>query len=304
MKINEIPVQQKNFSLFVNKRVPKRDWGSPPLYYDQKDYNDRKNKYDHEAKRKGSKRPKKVEFKVWDIKKQQFQQKDPFFTFSAHSLEKYALESKEVFCQWLGADKVGTHGVYAKSRLVIGLGGPSIYENDICLHHLYGFPYIRSSAIKGAVRSWVIFKYFDESEDKAFKDPDFCSFFGDIPGELGVDHGKGNAVFGDAFPTDDVQIITDIINVHYRDYYEKGKEPVDSDDPVVINYLTVEKGAEYQLLYAFRNRDITFTGKLAQALPAANGQPFRILEHLILEALCEWGVGAKTSLGRGRLIQK
>ncbi len=41
-------------------------------------------------------------------------------------------------------------------RLIIGLGNPSVYETSITLHHIYGFPYIPGSAIKGVVRSYFI----------------------------------------------------------------------------------------------------------------------------------------------------
>lgn len=38
-------------------------------------------------------------------------------------------------------------------KLVIGLGGHSVYETDITLHHIYGVPYIPASAIKGSFRN-------------------------------------------------------------------------------------------------------------------------------------------------------
>lgn len=41
-------------------------------------------------------------------------------------------------------------------RLVVGLGSGSVFETSISLHHVYGFPYIPASAIKGALRSYLI----------------------------------------------------------------------------------------------------------------------------------------------------
>ncbi len=39
-------------------------------------------------------------------------------------------------------------------RLIVGLGLPSPLETGITLHHLYGFPYLPGSAVKGVTRSW------------------------------------------------------------------------------------------------------------------------------------------------------
>jgi CRISPR-associated protein Cmr6 len=41
-------------------------------------------------------------------------------------------------------------------RLAIGLGSGSVFETSISLHHIYGFPYIPASAVKGALRSYLI----------------------------------------------------------------------------------------------------------------------------------------------------
>jgi len=41
-------------------------------------------------------------------------------------------------------------------RLVVGLGNESVYETSMTLHHIYGFPYIPASAVKGVTRSYFI----------------------------------------------------------------------------------------------------------------------------------------------------
>ncbi|GCD78000.1 hypothetical protein JCM31826_14820 [Thermaurantimonas aggregans] len=41
-------------------------------------------------------------------------------------------------------------------RLTVGLGSGSVFETSISLHHVYGFPYIPASAIKGVLRSYMI----------------------------------------------------------------------------------------------------------------------------------------------------
>jgi CRISPR-associated protein Cmr6 len=48
-------------------------------------------------------------------------------------------------------------------RMIVGLGGASVYKTSMTLHHIYGIPYIPASSVKGIVRSWII-----------------CTFFGDV----------------------------------------------------------------------------------------------------------------------------
>jgi len=46
-------------------------------------------------------------------------------------------------------------------RLIVGLGNESIYETSMTLHHIYGFPYIPGSAIKGVTRNYYINDIYD-----------------------------------------------------------------------------------------------------------------------------------------------
>ena len=73
-------------------------------------------------------------------------------------------------------------------RLAIGLGSGSVFETSISLHHVYGFPYIPASAVKGALRSYLITTLFGEDETenepllnaefRAYQDLSFCKIFG------------------------------------------------------------------------------------------------------------------------------
>ena len=47
------------------------------------------------------------------------------------------------------------------SRLIVGLGGSSVLETSIKLHHIYGVPYIPASAVKGVLRAYKIWKLVD-----------------------------------------------------------------------------------------------------------------------------------------------
>ncbi|HED37354.1 MAG TPA: type III-B CRISPR module RAMP protein Cmr6 [Ignavibacteria bacterium] len=47
-------------------------------------------------------------------------------------------------------------------RLIVGLGNESVYETSMTLHHIYGFPYVPGSAVKGVARSYYIAELYDE----------------------------------------------------------------------------------------------------------------------------------------------
>lgn len=44
------------------------------------------------------------------------------------------------------------------SRLIVGLGSTSVLETSIKLHHIYGVPYIPSTAVKGLLRAYRLWK--------------------------------------------------------------------------------------------------------------------------------------------------
>lgn len=67
-------------------------------------------------------------------------------------------------------------------RTIVGLGTDSVYETGITLHHIYGFPYIPASAIKGLLRNYLIQTFWGngfDSEAKAFNESKWmCDIFG------------------------------------------------------------------------------------------------------------------------------
>ncbi|OYT15845.1 MAG: type III-B CRISPR module RAMP protein Cmr6 [Bacteroidetes bacterium 4572_77] len=195
-------------------------------------------------------------------------------------------------------------------RIIVGLGGESVYETSITLHHIYGIPYIPASSIKGVVRSWVINTVFGSddlklAEGKAIGDKSFCDFFG-CPAELKIDKAKfesyytqtvgrkkgdrkGKLVFLDAFPIIEPKIEVDIMNTHYSDYYSGSKPPTDTQNPVPIMFLTVAETNFQFIIGTKENSLLDYT---------INERP--IVEWL-KEALSLHGIGAKTAVGYGRL---
>ncbi|MFW5916583.1 MAG: type III-B CRISPR module RAMP protein Cmr6 [Bacteroidota bacterium] len=184
-------------------------------------------------------------------------------------------------------------------RLVIGLGNESVYETAITLHHIYGIPYIPTTAIKGVFRSWVIQEYFDSDEEKAMKrSKSFCDIFGCTENSVHKETQQGNVIFLDAFPDsfskDNLQ--PDVMTPHYGEYYQGKKPPADYLSPNPIPFLTVS-GAEFKFYFGVSKKDDFHKNEIS--LADKKGTPSNILSQLIPKAFSEHGIGAKTAVGYG-----
>ncbi len=160
-------------------------------------------------------------------------------------------------------------------RFILGIGGANIYETGITLHHIYGFPYIPASSIKGLTRSWIVQNCFGtetDSEATAFsRSKLLCDVFG-CPEEIpygdekprkkkpsyykihekryGFSEKQGSVFFFDAMPTKAPRLEIDIMNVHYPDYYNdsdnnKSVAPTDFQNPNPIPFLAVGKDSPF-----------------------------------------------------------
>ena len=163
-------------------------------------------------------------------------------------------------------------------RLIVGLGSEHVQETNMTLHHIYGIPYIPGSAVKGVLRHWWLEKDFSDkngkiSEEKALKNSVFLSIFGS-------QEQRGEVQFLDAYPKK-VQFAIDIMNPHFGEYYSGTKPPTDNQNPVPINFLTVEKTT---FRFVFLAKDQTHLAELKSRFQ---------------EALEIKGVGAKTAVGYG-----
>ena len=222
-----------------------------------------------------------------------------------------------------------------KSRLVVGLGDESVYETSIRLHRNYGVPYIPGSALKGTAKHYSIYRLVDDNRSKLrekFGEEDFFKLAGIIQNELekpeesevkflktltfklngnnidfedlrkilGTQSFEGAIIFFDAFPVpnelkDKSILELDIMNPHYQPYYSASekdlkknveKAPSDWHSPTPIFFLTVPKGVKFQFAIAPRDEDGIMLLNKAKLI--------------LISALREFGVGAKTSLGYGR----
>lgn len=202
-------------------------------------------------------------------------------------------------------------------RLIVGLGNESVYETSITLHHVYGFPYIPASSIKGVVRSWIITNIFDGSEGKAIEDKGFCTMFG-CPENLTEERGEGREktkkeytsamgfayagtlVFFDAYPLTPPYVEPDIMNPHYSKYYGESADnarnaPVDYENPIPVNFLTVID-TTFQFIVGVRH------GKENIGISIKNSTKSDLLslaKNWLKKSLSEHGIGAKTAVGYG-----
>jgi CRISPR-associated protein Cmr6 len=171
----------------------------------------------------------------------------------------YILKTLPALCNW---------------RLIIGLGAAHPQETSMTLHHLYGIPYIPGSAIKGVTRHWVVFYKFNNNERDAENDEDFKNIFG-------TQKAQGKVIFMDAYPSDEITLKIDIMNPHYPDYYSKNSPPADWQKPNPIKFLTVER-TKFKFVLLSKEQKL-----LEKA------------HSWLSNALTNFGIGAKTSLGYG-----
>ncbi|MEA3308552.1 MAG: type III-B CRISPR module RAMP protein Cmr6 [Chloroflexota bacterium] len=185
------------------------------------------------------------------------------------------------FARWTKSlDAAGALSQVAKTegRLAIGLGGESVLETAITLHHTYGVPYIPGSALKGLAARYARNR-LEETWDKnsaAYKilfgtteEAGYVTFFDAlyIPVNIEQDH----------------PLALDVITVHHPEYYQgKDSPPADWDNPTPISFLSA-------------------TGSYLIALHGAENWVEAAFEILRL-ALAKEGIGAKTSSGYGRMV--
>jgi CRISPR-associated protein Cmr6 len=195
----------------------------------------------------------------------------------------------------------------AKSQgpLTLHLSRATALENaGIALHPLYGFAYLPGSGLKGLARAWServwleaqaqreeaigkireIFGYAPRSEDgKSW-----------IPASIAKDDSSsaGAVVFHDAWPCRWPTLVVDVAAVHHPDYYQAGEEkvppPGDWEDPNPVCFLAVRSGTEFEFAVTPRRPEhAELAGETREWLAAA---------------LADWGAGAKTAAGYGRIV--
>ncbi|MDW8253848.1 MAG: type III-B CRISPR module RAMP protein Cmr6 [Chloroflexota bacterium] len=209
------------------------------------------------------------------------------------------------------------------SRLLIGHGNSSATDVGLTVHHTWGVPVIPGTALKGLLAHYVDAVYGPDGQDAADEEQKRRRYRGITwdgrrirrgPGEVyralfgapetdeddwlraaGQPAGAsaGLVTFHDALyvPGSGIPFAMDVLTVHQKRYYDahnmpgaqNGPWPNDYDSPNPVSFLTVRPHVRFLL--------------------ALSGPPdwTALAEHLLLDALATWGIGAKTSAGYGRL---
>lgn len=154
----------------------------------------------------------------------------------------------------------------ADERLVTGTGRAHPTENGFSWHHSLGVPYVPGTSLKGVVRSWA------EETGRPVDD-------------LGDQAHVGSVGALDALPDRPVPLVVEVLTPHSANWSSAGP-PGDWRSPVPIPYLAVEEGATF-LVAALPRRDDS--GALERYWA------------LLVEALEFSGLGARSSIGFGRL---
>jgi len=188
-------------------------------------------------------------------------------------------------------------------RLAIGLGSGSVFETSISLHHVYGFPYIPASAIKGITHHYALSQVQNADDLEAIK-----TLFGTAydrkdfeknpvnPAILSDKNEQGSIIFFDAYPIESPQrkIKADIMNNHYQPYYNGEAPPADYHKLNPIIFLTVEK-LTFQFMVGLHKGVENTNIKLG----AKSGDMLLVVTGFLKDALTEKGIGAKTAVGYG-----
>src|SRR6266849_2775886 len=157
--------------------------------------------------------------------------------------------TQAVYKRWLAMlDSLGVNPFTAPLdwRMIVGLGGETVLETDITLHHLYGIPFIPGSALKGLTRAYVaaehreFFVPSDKPEDQREPSLKDETDHYTIQRIFGTQKAAGTVLFFDAMPQNgNSSFVVDIMNPHYPDYYKKSNTAKASQS-TLDNARTVE----------------------------------------------------------------
>jgi len=201
------------------------------------------------------------------------------------------------------------------ARLLVNLAGGVIENAGIALDRCFGLPFIPGSAVKGIARAQALWEIHDaQGEDKArllrlamllfgygandIKPKGDFGWAGGpaaasrIADEIGSQDYKGCACFLPAYPTTPPELVVDMVNPHYPEYYRGRRAKAEDNESPIPNYFpAVEAGSSFGFAVLL-NRIPKCDGVSADDLL---NQARQWLER----AVTRKGVGAKTAAGYG-----
>ncbi len=165
-------------------------------------------------------------------------------------------------------------------RLVSGLGIAHPFETGFVFDHTYGVPYLPGSSVKGAARAWA---------EEVWDSPAIDQIFGAEDG----DPLQGGVVFFDAYPAKWPELEVDILNPHYKAYYEGREPPADWLLPEPTYFLALK--AKQPFVFAVGVKPTEVSPQAAQRAETLADEALKAVRG----AARELGLGGKTAVGYG-----
>jgi CRISPR-associated protein Cmr6 len=157
----------------------------------------------------------------------------------------------------------------ARSDAIVWLVSPGPLELGLALHHIYGFPILPGSSLKGLARRVA------RGEGGTAADVRY--------GNQGT---AGPIAILDGLPCSDWKVQRDVMTPHFGKWYRGEKPfPDDTEDPVPIPFLSIAAGSRFEVALLARDAG-------AVAILTSVTEDLR-------QGLDERGLGAKTAAGYG-----
>jgi len=175
-------------------------------------------------------------------------------------------------------------------RVLCGLGSKGVLESGISLSHTYGTPYLPATSLKG-IGSHYCAEVWGAEQSRYSLEGDVHQLLFGTTAQAGYLIFHDGWILPDDCSSDRRGLVRDVITPHHQDYHQEGSHaaPQPFDDPVPIQLLSVAG--------SFR---VTLE---VDAAPSPESIHLLGLGTKILQGvLADWGVGAKTSSGYGRMM--
>ncbi len=156
----------------------------------------------------------------------------------------------------------------ASTEAVVWLASPGPLGLGLAIHHVYGFPIIPASSLKGLARR-VARGVDARGADERYGSPSAV----------------GQVAILDGLPCPGWRVQRDVMTPHFGKWYQEGKLPNDTEDPMPIPFLSIGAGSCFEVALLARGASATAT------LSAVTEDLRRGLDEL--------GLGAKTAAGYG-----
>jgi CRISPR-associated protein Cmr6 len=210
-------------------------------------------------------------------------------------------------------------------RAAIGLANASPWENSgWAFHHAYGVPMIPGDSLKGLMRHYLeeelrnqegedLLKGLGFSQEDAAKYSQALSpksaqqlsaqgLANLLFGKPGSDGAEGLLAVFDAWPEapdgGGGWFALDVVTSHHNTYYSskpgESTQASDHDKPNPVHFLTLRPGLVFQIALSCTGVGRAQSKELQEAALTMG-------KSLLLKALGDWGIGAKTGTGYGRM---